>query len=93
MTGDLAQEWLQEAEILRQFIWRVNTLGWTSKAQFEETWMCLLSVLNVAKEDLTNAEVAALSQTTALVVSALSSLLVATLALPVAGVPGTIIFN
>ena len=93
VTGDLAQEWLQEAEILRQFIWRVNTLGWTSKAQFEETWMCLLSVLNVAKEDLTNAEVAALSQTTALVVSALSSLLVATLALPVAGVPGTIIFN
>ena len=50
--------------------------------------MCLLSVLNVAKDDLTTQEVAALAQTTSLVVSALGSLLVNTLALPVAGVPG-----
>ena len=40
------------------------------------------------KEFLTNEEVAALSQSTALVVEAISSLLVATLAIPVAGVPG-----
>lgn len=50
--------------------------------------MCLLSVLNVSREDLTNEEVAALSQSTALVVDAISSMLVATLAIPVAGVPG-----
>ena len=88
LSGNLDQELLQEAEILRQVIWRINTLGWTSKNQFEETWMCLLSVLNVAKDDLTTEEVAALAQTTSLVVSALGSLLVNTLALPVAGVPG-----
>ena len=88
IIGNLPQELLQEVEILKQFIWRVNTLGWISKAQFEETWMCLLSVLNVAKDELTSAEVSALSQSTALVVSALTSLLVNTLALPVAGVPG-----
>ena len=35
-----------------------------------------------------NEEISALSQSTGLVVSALSSLLVTTLALPVAGVPG-----
>ena len=29
-------------------------LGWTSKVQFEETWMCLLSVLNVSREELTS---------------------------------------
>ena len=88
LSGNLDQDLLQEAEILRQVIWRINILGWTSKNQFEETWMCLLSVLNVAKDDLTTQEVAALAQTTSLVVSALGSLLVNTLALPVAGVPG-----
>ena len=93
ITGNLAQEWLQEVEILKQYIWRINTLGWTSKAQFEETWMCLLSVLNVSKDDLTNEEVAALSQSTSLVVTALTSLLVNTLALPVAGVPGARILH
>jgi huntingtin len=79
---------LQEVEVLRQVVWRLNCLGWTSRAQFEETWVCLLSVLNVAKDDLTTEEVCALSQSTALVVAAISSLLVTTLALPVAGIPG-----
>ena len=50
--------------------------------------MCLLSVLNVLRDDLVGEEVAALSQPTASVVAALSSLLVRTLALPVAGIPG-----
>ena len=79
---------LQEVEVLRQLVWRLNCLGWTSRAQFEETWVCLLSVLNVARDDLSNEEVSALSQSTALVVAAISSLLVTTLALPVAGIPG-----
>ena len=68
-------------------------LGWTSKAQFEETWMCLLSVLNVSREDLTNQEVAIMAQSTGLVVSAITSLLVNTLALPVAGIPGARILH
>ena len=50
--------------------------------------MLLLSVLNVSRADLSLEEMAALSQSTALVVAAISSLLVATLGLPVAGVPG-----
>jgi hypothetical protein len=74
--------------VLRQLVWRLNTLGWTGRTQFEETWMCLLSVLNFSWEDLTNEEVAALSQSIAQVVAAISSLLVATLATPIAGVPG-----
>ena len=79
---------LQEKEVLHQLVWRLNTLGWSSRAQFEETWMSLLSVLNVSNDDLSNEEISALSQSTALVVNALSSLLVTTLALPVAGIPG-----
>ena len=74
--------------MLRQLVWRLNTLGWTGRTQFEETWMCLLSVLNFSREDLTNEEVAALSQSIAQVVAAISSLLVATLAIPIAGVQG-----
>ena len=88
LSGNLGQDLLQEHDLLHQFLWRINSLGWTSKAQFEETWMCLLSVLNVPQDDLTSDEAAALGQSTALVVSALSSLLVNTMALPVAGVPG-----
>ena len=93
LTGNIPQELLQETEVLAQFIWRINMLGWTSKAQFEETWMCLLSVLNVSREDLTNQEVAVMSQSSALVVSAITSLLVNTLALPVAGIPGARILH
>jgi len=88
MVGNVPEDLLQEVEVLRQLVWRLNALGWTSRAQFEETWMCLLSVLNVSRDDLTNEEVSALSQSTALVVAAISSLLVNTLALPVAGIPG-----
>jgi len=79
---------LQEQDVLHQLIWRINVLGWAGRAQFEETWMCLLSVLNVAQDDLTNEEVSALAQSTASVVAALAALLVATLGLPVAGIPG-----
>jgi len=88
MVGNVPEDLLQEVDVLRQLVWRLNALGWTSRAQFEETWMCLLSVLNVSRDDLTNEEVSALSQSTALVVAAITSLLVNTLALPVAGIPG-----
>ena len=33
---------------------RVNTLGWTGRREFEETWMTYLSVLNAATEDSTS---------------------------------------
>ena len=82
--GNLPQELLQETEVLTQFIWRINMLGWTSKTQFEETWMILLSVLNQDH---------VMSQSSALVVSAITSLLVNTLALPVAGIPGARILH
>lgn len=39
-------EFLQERDVLMQYIYRVNLLGWTSRQQFEETWMSLLTVLS-----------------------------------------------
>ncbi|ELT98253.1 hypothetical protein CAPTEDRAFT_220329 [Capitella teleta] len=42
----LPLEYLQEKDVLREFIFRINILGWTSRQQFEETWMSLLGVLN-----------------------------------------------
>ncbi|XP_074640755.1 huntingtin-like [Tubulanus polymorphus] len=42
----LPLDYLQEKEVLREFIYRINTLGWVNRQQFEETWMCLLGVIN-----------------------------------------------
>ncbi|XP_064630020.1 huntingtin-like [Lineus longissimus] len=42
----LPLEYMQEKDVLREFIFRANTLGWTSRQQFEETWMSLLGVIN-----------------------------------------------
>ena len=48
---------LQEKDVLFELVWRLNTLGWSSRPQYEETWMSLLSVLNVSHDDLTNEEI------------------------------------
>ena len=59
LGSPLPSSLLQEQDVLQQLIWRLNILGWAGRAQFEETWMCLLSVLNVSshQEDFTNEEV------------------------------------
>ncbi|XP_067936803.1 huntingtin-like [Watersipora subatra] len=57
---------LQDTTVLREFIKRSNLLGWISRAQFEETWACLLHLLSpvavigtediAAEEDVENIE-------------------------------------
>ncbi|KFZ60781.1 Huntingtin, partial [Podiceps cristatus] len=42
---EIPVEFLQEKEIFKEFIYRINTLGWISRTQFEETWATLLGVL------------------------------------------------
>ena len=73
---------MQDADILRQYIARLSLLGWTTRQEFEEIWMCLLQVLTVSKEDLTDAEVIALSQSSALIVQAITQLLLHTMKIP-----------
>ncbi|CAH1783183.1 unnamed protein product [Owenia fusiformis] len=41
----LPTDFIQEKDVLQEFVFRVNTIGWTSRPQFEETWMSLLGVL------------------------------------------------
>ena len=78
-------DYLQDAEILQQYIARLSLLGWTTKQEFEEIWMCLLQVLTVSKDDLTDAEVVALSQSSALVIQAITQLLLHTMKMPIPG--------
>ena len=78
-------DYLQDAEILQQYIARLSLLGWTTKQEFEEIWMCLLQVLTVSKDDLTDAEVGALSQSSALVIQAITQLLLHTMKMPIPG--------
>lgn len=77
---------LHEVEILEQFIYRVTLLGWTTRLQFEETWMAFLSVLNITQSDnMPSEELAVSIQATSLAVQAITSLLTQTLLLPCPG--------
>ncbi|EFN76960.1 Huntingtin [Harpegnathos saltator] len=79
---------LQEVDILNQFIYRVNLLGWTSRSQFEEIWMAFLSVLNfLQNENTPSEEVASLIQASSLTIQAITKLLLQTLLLPCPGNP------
>lgn len=41
-------DFLLDRDLLQEYIYRVNLLGWISRQQFEETWMALLGVLNTS---------------------------------------------
>lgn len=79
---------LQEVDILQQFIFRVTLLGWTSRLQFEEMWMALLSVLSFSPNEIDRSEDALQSLATSLAVQAIARLLMQTLLLPCPGNPG-----
>ncbi|KAK7793413.1 hypothetical protein R5R35_014313 [Gryllus longicercus] len=92
----LPVECLQDIDVLQQLVFRMTLLGWTSRQQFEETWMALLSVLSASPAPATVSEAAAppeeaalVAQAAALAVQALTALLVQTLLLPLPGRPGT----
>lgn len=79
--------YLQDIEVLRAYISRIHSLGWTSRQQFEEIWMSLLGVLGLPAENLSDEEVQALSACTAKVVQSITALLLQTMRLPL--VPGS----
>ncbi|XP_076681503.1 huntingtin isoform X2 [Andrena cerasifolii] len=79
---------LLEVEILEQFIYRINLLGWISRLQFEEMWMALLGVLNLTQnESVLSEEIPTLIQASSLAVQAITRLLLQTLFLPYPGNP------
>lgn len=86
-------EYLQEIDILEEFVFRMTLLGWTSRQQFEEMWMSLLSVLNANVLDVSNDtnlisdEVNSMVHAASLAVQAITALLLQTLLEPVPGNP------
>uniref|UniRef100_T1IW53 Huntingtin n=1 Tax=Strigamia maritima TaxID=126957 RepID=T1IW53_STRMM len=85
----LPVEYLQDHEAFKQFIFRVNTLGWKSRQQFEETWMTLLGVLSATpiNEGVELEEEVERVETSCLAVKCLTGLLLQTLLSPQQGNP------
>uniref|UniRef100_A0AAR5QD03 Huntingtin n=1 Tax=Dendroctonus ponderosae TaxID=77166 RepID=A0AAR5QD03_DENPD len=76
---------LQEIDVLEEYVFRTSILGWTTRQQFEETWMCMLSVLCTPLDnvDLTDINIARRASTLAM--KAITDQLLQTLRYPVLG--------
>ncbi|XP_076466851.1 LOW QUALITY PROTEIN: huntingtin-like [Babylonia areolata] len=86
----LPVEFLQEKDVLKEFVTRINTLGWTNRQQFEESWMSLLGVLNPASptgHPLSPEEEVEQSQGMVIAVRAITALLLQAMFVPHAGNP------
>ncbi|KAF5273906.1 hypothetical protein FQA39_LY01021 [Lamprigera yunnana] len=79
-------EYLQDVDVLEEFIYRITFFGWTSRQQFEETWMCLLSVMNTnpIEENITD-DTNNVIHVTSLSIQAITTLLLQTLSTSVIG--------
>lgn len=89
---EIPVEFLQEKEVFREFIYRINTLGWTSRTQFEETWATLLGVLVTQpivmdQEESQQEEDTERTQINVLAVQAITSLVLSAMTIPSAGNP------
>ncbi|XP_078417320.1 huntingtin isoform X4 [Cetorhinus maximus] len=92
---EIPVEFLQEKEVFKEFIYRINVLGWTSRTQFEETWATLLGVLVTQplamdqEEEVPQEEDTERTQINILAVQAITSLVLSAMSIPVAGNPAT----
>uniref|UniRef100_A0AAY4AQL9 Huntingtin n=1 Tax=Denticeps clupeoides TaxID=299321 RepID=A0AAY4AQL9_9TELE len=89
---EIPVEFLQEKDVFREFLYRINTLGWSSRTQFEETWATLLGVLvtqpiSMDQEEESQQEDLERTQINVLAVQAITSLVLSAMTLPVAGNP------
>eukprot|EP00795_Rhopilema_esculentum_P012136 gene12136-2740_t len=86
----LPVEILKEKDVLKEFIFRANAIGWTSRAQFEETWAALLGVLSSPPmtEDASVEDDIEATQASCLAVHCITSLVLDTTLAPVPGNPG-----
>ncbi|TSK22541.1 Huntingtin [Bagarius yarrelli] len=90
---EIPVEFLQEKDIFREFLYRINVLGWSSRTQFEETWATLLGVLVTQpitidqEEETQQEEDLERTQINVLAVQAITSLVLSAMTLPIAGNP------
>uniref|UniRef100_A0A8D3BJV3 Huntingtin n=1 Tax=Scophthalmus maximus TaxID=52904 RepID=A0A8D3BJV3_SCOMX len=92
MLPEIPVDFLQEKDVFREFLYRINTLGWSSRTQFEETWATLLGVLvtqpiTMDQEVETQQEDLERTQLNVLAVQAITSLVLSAMTLPTAGNP------
>ncbi|XP_061737337.1 huntingtin isoform X5 [Nerophis ophidion] len=90
---EIPLDFLQEKDVFREFLYRINTLGWSSRTQFEETWATLLGVLVTQpitmdqEEETQQEEDLERTQLNVLAVQAITSLVLSAMTLPTAGNP------
>ncbi|XP_077461111.1 huntingtin isoform X4 [Stigmatopora argus] len=90
---EIPMDFLQEKDVFREFLYRINILGWSSRTQFEETWATLLGVLVTQpitmdqEEDTQQEEDLERTQLNVLAVQAITSLVLGAMMLPTAGNP------
>ncbi|XP_075050447.1 huntingtin isoform X1 [Mixophyes fleayi] len=89
---EIPVEFLQEKEVFKEFIYRINTLGWSSRTQFEETWATLLGVLVtqplvMGQEETQQEEDTERTQINVLAVQVITSLVLSAMTIPSAGNP------
>jgi len=89
-------EILKEKDVLTEFVFRVNLIGWVSRMQFEETWAALLGVLSAPPalmEDASVEEEVELAQSSCVAVHCITSLLLDTTLSPVPGNPAVSLYS
>ncbi|KAM8879267.1 huntingtin isoform 7-T7 [Spinachia spinachia] len=90
---EIPVDFLQEKDVFREFLYRINTLGWSSRTQFEETWATLLGVLVTQpiamdqEKETQQEEDLERTQLNVLAVQAITSLVLSAMTLPTAGNP------
>uniref|UniRef100_A0A3P8PXR4 Huntingtin n=1 Tax=Astatotilapia calliptera TaxID=8154 RepID=A0A3P8PXR4_ASTCA len=89
---EIPVDFLQEKDVFREFLYRINTLGWSSRTQFEETWATLLGVLVTQpitkdQEEDPQQEDLERTQLNVLAVQAITSLVLSAMTLPTPGNP------
>eukprot|EP00066_Takifugu_rubripes_P022022 XP_011611288.1 PREDICTED: huntingtin isoform X1 [Takifugu rubripes] len=90
---EIPVDFLQEKDVFREFLYRINTLGWSNRTQFEETWATLLGVLVTQpitmdqEEETQQEEDLERTQLNVLAVQAITSLVLSAMTLPTAGNP------
>ncbi|XP_030750206.1 huntingtin isoform X2 [Sitophilus oryzae] len=76
---------LQEIDVFEEYLFRVNLLGWTTRQQFEETWMSFLSVLWTPLDSVDSVDMSNTLHASSLAIKAITVLLLQTMSYPVLG--------
>lgn len=63
-SNPIPVDFLQDPQVLKEFVDRICHYGWTNRRQFEEVWMALLSILSSVPIDEENAADEALRENT-----------------------------